>query len=106
MPLWMPKASEIPAEAFLREHQINRCALGFVAVAAVFERDAEHKLPRPPCCRLRAGVRVLRDVFVQAVHELPAAALAAVVTKQREPCGDVEEAGALDAGFGITIWPL
>src|SRR6185503_1253541 len=38
------KRFQVPAEAFLREHQVDRRALGLVGVAAVFETDADHEL--------------------------------------------------------------
>jgi hypothetical protein len=46
-------------------------------------------------------VRVLRDVLVQRVHELPA-----VGSPTSAASRDVEIAVPDDAGFGITILPL
>src|SRR5207244_9570322 len=89
------------AQAFLGEHQVNRCALGLVGVAAVLKRDAHQKLAGGRhVAGLGAGMGVLRDVFMQAVHVLPAAALALLVAKQREPGGDIKIAGTAGGRVG------
>src|SRR5258706_1459665 len=68
---------DIPAQALLREHELDRRALLLHVVATKVERDADHELARARLAAgLRAGGRVLPDVLVQAIHVLPAALLA------------------------------
>src|SRR3989442_1426391 len=63
----------------------------------VREGHADRKLSLPrPGARLRARMRVQRDVLVQCVHELPRIGLA----PHLQPAGDVEEARAGRGGIG------
>src|SRR4029077_1701566 len=63
----------VPTRAFLRKDELERRALRLLARAAHVEADADHPLALGGLhTGRRTGMRVDRNVLVQAVHELPA----------------------------------
>ena len=71
------KCFQVPTQAFLREHQVDRRALGLVAIGAVLKGDAITNSP------LAAKVQGFEPewlycamFFMQFVHEGPAIFLA------------------------------
>ena len=86
---------EVPAQAFLREHEVDRRALGLVAVGAVLERDADdvlaggrHVAGFEPECVYWAMFSCSASMYFQP-PPLPSWSPQSV-----QPGGDVEVAGA------------
>src|SRR5471032_436069 len=78
---------DVPAQALLRQHHVQRRTALFQLGGAIFERDPDRELAgRRLLARFGTGVRVLGDVLVQLVHEGPAFFFA----EQRQPRRHVE----------------
>jgi len=68
---------DLPAQAFLGQHDVQRCPLALELHGRVFERNTDRELAGSrEFARLGAGVDVLADVLVQFIHKLPALLLA------------------------------
>ena len=88
---------EIPAQSFAREDDVDWGTGFFCRDGAIFKRHADREFTGARlAARLAARMRVLRDVVVKRVHELPRFRVA----PHLYPSGDIEIARTRGRGIG------